>query len=179
MRFVEGPFGGGLIANEETELNGGQADLEVASNLAVLEAGGAQTDPVMVGHLLDENLLGGRGGLVLGDEVIEQQVELGRIFALHEAGAGSEAVREAVAGRFSLAFFGFRSGGLLRIRLIGIDLGFSGHGVKCSFGWYWMGMAREPDPRGRAQRSRPNFTVANRFPKSIGGLRKAFIAKEI
>jgi len=134
VSLIEGPFGGSLVANEDGKVGGRHAELEVDSDLAVLETGGAHADPVMVGHLFDQNLLGRGGGLVLGEEVIEQQVELGGVFASHETGAGSEAVREAVAGRRSLALRSFGSGGLLGIRLIGVDLGLSCHDVKCSFG---------------------------------------------
>jgi len=142
--FVEGPFGGGLIANEEPEVDGGHADYEVALYLAVQEAGGAQIDPVMVGHLFDQDLFGRGSGLVLGDEIIEQQVELGGIFAFHEAGAGGEAVREAIAGRGRFACFGFGSGGLLRIRLIGVDLGLSSHSVNALLGMVCGGWLRSP-----------------------------------
>ena len=99
---MEGPFGGGLIANEDSEFGKGHTELEMELDFAVQEAGGAQVDPVMVGHLFDQNLLGRGGRLVLSEQVIEQQVEDGGIFAGHETGTGREAVREAIAGNLAL-----------------------------------------------------------------------------
>jgi len=35
-----------------------------------------------------------------------------------------------------------------------------------------------PDPQGRAQRSRPNFTLANEWGKSFDGARKMLLGKK-
>lgn len=71
---------------------------------------------VVAGHFFHQNLVGHGGGL-----------EFRGGFALDEAGAGCEAVGEAVEAGFGLRFVGAESGGLLRVRLVGEDLGLHGH----------------------------------------------------
>ncbi len=71
-----------------------------------LEADGAEAEPVADGHLFDEDLFGLGGGLVIGDEGVEEGFELLGVFAGDEGGAGGEAVREAIAGGFGFALRG-------------------------------------------------------------------------
>src|SRR5579863_2083187 len=94
--------------------------------LDILDPIGAEADPVMVGHALDENLFGKGGGLVFADEVVEQSAEVLLVFAGDEAGAGGEAPGKAVAGRFGFAFVGLGTGGFLRVGLVGCDLSLRG-----------------------------------------------------
>jgi len=96
---------GGLVAQVERELT-------IVDDLAggVVEAGffephGAMTEPVMLGHDLDERFFAGCGGLVLLLELSQELVELGLGFGTQhpEFAGGGEAVTEVVArgGGFS------------------------------------------------------------------------------
>jgi len=98
MGFVEGPVGRGLVADEECEVLGNWVvdALHVKAEGAGLEADGAKAEPLIVGHLFDEDLLDVGGGLEFSHEVGVEAVEVVRIFFVEEEGGGSEAVGDGV-----------------------------------------------------------------------------------
>lgn len=74
---------GGPIAQEEAEtlfIDGGHAD-GIRQETFVLQADGALGQPPGLGHVMDEHLFGGVGGLVLGEKGFEEGPERGRVFA--------------------------------------------------------------------------------------------------
>ena len=114
---VEGAFGGGVVADEESQ-GGGKAEFvdgERDAEVAVLEADGAEGEPVGLRHGFDEYLFGRGGGLVFVLEVGEERVELVLVFAGHDGFGGLEAVRETVFAGSGFAFGGLRAGRFLRI----------------------------------------------------------------
>ena len=76
----EGVIGGRPVADEEGKVGGEGAFLRaelVSGKSFALEAEGAQAEPLVLGHFLDEDLLGDVGGLVMGGEVFEETFEFG------------------------------------------------------------------------------------------------------
>jgi hypothetical protein len=78
--------------------------------------------PEIFGQLVDENVFGGVGGLMLGAERGAELVELGGIFAREYEGLGIETMLKGVAAGTSLGLGGLRAGRELRIGLVGGDL---------------------------------------------------------
>ena len=168
MSFVVSPVGGGLVANEESEVRMNIAFGDAGVEERGLEAKGAQTVPLVLYHFLDENLLGGGGRVEFSGEVGEEGVEFLAIFAAKKEGGGVEAVRDAVEGGPGFAFGGLGSGGFLRIGAIGVGLGLSGHG-KSSFECC-IAPERRPGGNGkRAQASRSTSVIANELGKTCSG----------
>ena len=94
MRSVEVTFSAVLIADEEGEVLG---DVDLARNTyvddVVLEAESTSAEPLVLAHSLDEDLLSGGRGLVLGHEVGEEGFEfLGVLFGDEVSGVGREAM---------------------------------------------------------------------------------------
>ena len=88
-----------------------------------LEAERASAEPLVLSHSLDEDLLGGGGGLVLAHEVGEEGFEFLGVLAVNElGGVGREAVGKVVEAGFGLALFGLGPGGFLRVQFIGCNL---------------------------------------------------------
>lgn len=91
----------------------------------------AQTREAPCGHdhLLDEEIFGGAGGLVLGFESLEHFVEMLLIFAGEDGSFGSETVAEGVEADGGPAFGSLGAGAQLGVPAIGVDLLLGGHGA--------------------------------------------------
>ena len=100
--FVERSFMGGLVAQVESELLGGE-DMLVFEDTRVLEAQSAGAKPFMVGHALDENTFGFGLGLVFRCEAGAEFGEFFGIFVVEQVErltvVLTETVGRAVAGR--------------------------------------------------------------------------------
>lgn len=126
---MEGAVVGGLVAKEESELALLIAQRKIVGHSDVLEALGALAEPVMLRHFLDQESFGHGGGLVFGAKAAEEVVEFVLVFGRQDGeGAAGEAVAEIVEAGGGFTGFGLRSGGELRVFLVGGDLDVSGHG---------------------------------------------------
>lgn len=85
-------------------------DLEGAG----LQADGAIGQPVVLGHVFDQQTFGGAGGGVVGDKAMVKGFEIVGIFTLDKLKAGGEAVLECVFATDGLAGFCFGAGGGIR-----------------------------------------------------------------
>jgi len=156
QRFIKGPFDARLVAKEvfdgarvlgvlaEDEgqaLLFGQAGvlaLEFGAEVAEAEVEQAGLDAAQAGetpgghdHLLDEEIFGGSGGVMLGFEGFEQLAELLVIFGGEDGGLGGEAVAEGIEADGGAAFWSSGSRGELGVPAVGVDLFLGGHGC-CS-----------------------------------------------
>ena len=82
----------------------------------------------MLGHAVDQDFLGGGGGLVLGQEGVAQVVVLIGTLPGEEGEGAGEAVAGIVLGGGGATFGGAGAGGVLGVLLVGGDLGLGGHG---------------------------------------------------
>ncbi len=80
----------------------------------------------VLSELINEDFLGGVGGLVLGAELEPQLIEFGGRFVGEDKGFGIEAVLERVLGAALLAFRGARTGGWVGGVRFGEASGFAG-----------------------------------------------------
>jgi hypothetical protein len=80
-------------------------------------------------HLLDEEILGGTGGLVLGLESLERFVEVLLILAGEDGGFGGETVAQGVEADGGAAFGSLGAGAQLGVPAIGVNLLLRGHGA--------------------------------------------------
>ena len=136
---MKGAVVGCLIAQEQRELTVllflGQIRI---THRKVLEALSALAEPVVLGHFCDQEGFGGGCGLVLGAKAAEEGVEFVLVFFQARTtgtkrpvrlggqdgeGAG-EAVAEVVEAGCGFTGFGDRACGVLRVGLVGADLGF-------------------------------------------------------
>src|SRR5205085_2444430 len=88
----------------------------------LLETDGALAEPEVLGHLLDQQLLGRGGGIVFFDETRDESVEGFGIFAFDYRAAGGEAVAQRVLAGAGFAVDGLRACGRLRVGAIGREL---------------------------------------------------------
>lgn len=115
----EAAFGGVDGAGEESE----QTAIDRSANRIGLPGGGfhfaktAET-PEVVGELVDEDLFGGRGGLVLAAERGAEFVEFSGVFTGPDELLRVEAVFEGVLGGAGFPFGGARAGGALGIAAV-------------------------------------------------------------
>ena len=148
-RSVEGALDAGFIAREafdgagtggvvgesaRTGVEGG--GIFVAGELRHAEAeqagfkgAHAAQAPGGHGHLLDEKGFRGSGGLVFGEEGVEQFLEFRGIFVGEDGGLGGEAVAEGVERDGGATFRSARAGGELGIATIGVKLALGRHRV--------------------------------------------------
>ena len=91
---MEVTFGAVLIADEEGEVLGSvDLALDTYGDDVVLEAESTSAEPLVLAHSLDEDLLSGGRGLVLGHEVGEEGFEFLGVFSGDEfSGVGGEAM---------------------------------------------------------------------------------------
>ena len=80
-------------------------------------------------HLLDQEVLGGAGGLVFGLEGVQRLVEVLLIFAGENGGFGGETVAQGVEANGGAAFGSLGAGAQLGVPAIGVNLLLGGHGV--------------------------------------------------
>ena len=83
---------------------------------------GAVSEPAGFGHIVDEVLFGGRGGVVFGEVAVEEVGVIVGVFGWEEGEATvmtGQAVGEAVLGGDGFAFVGDRAGGFLGVLTIG------------------------------------------------------------
>ena len=80
---------------------------------------GAGEGPTGLGHLFDEEVLVGGGGLELGAVLIEEGVEFGRILVGEDGERAGESVLARVLGDRCFSRGGAWSGALFRVLLIG------------------------------------------------------------
>ena len=93
MSPVEVTFSGVFIADEEGEVRGVDVALDARGYDVVLEAESTSAEPLVLAHSLDEDLLSGGSGLVLGREVGEEGFEFLGVFSGDEfSGVGGEAM---------------------------------------------------------------------------------------
>ena len=106
--FVEGSFVGGLVAQVESELLGGE-DVLIFEDAGVLEAQSAHAKPFVISHALDENAFGFGLGLIFLSEAVAEFAEFLGIFVVEKverlAVVLAETVGGAVLGRGLLAGF--------------------------------------------------------------------------
>ena len=99
--FVEGALVSGLIAEEKGEKFFVDA---LGREAVVLEPDGTLLKPVGLGHLADQQVFGGIGGLEIVSEPGKERFEGGSVFARDEELAGSEAVFERITRRSQFGF---------------------------------------------------------------------------
>jgi len=83
------------------------------------------------GHLLDEQGLGGSGGLVFIEKGVEEFLELVGVFIGEDVGLGGEAVAKRVEADGGASFRSARAGAELSVATIGVDLTLGEHRVDC------------------------------------------------
>ena len=115
MGFVERSFGGGLVADEESEVFWEAGLVGLVGEGLGLEAEGSPGEPLIVRHSLDEELFAGGGGVEFVDQLGSEGLEFFRVFAGDEGGLGKEAVGAAVHGGTRFTFFGARISRLLGV----------------------------------------------------------------
>jgi hypothetical protein len=93
---MEGAFVGSLVADEESQRFSIHA---IFGEAIILEAQGALGEPVRLGHLVDEHLFGGVGGLMIGEKGVKERFEIGAVLAGDDHFAGCQAVFERVTRR--------------------------------------------------------------------------------
>lgn len=119
-RFVEGALVGGLVAEEEGEplfVNAGRGEA------VTLEADGALFEPVGLGELVDEEVFGRAGGLMIFDEGLQKSFEFCRVFTGNDERAGCEAVFERITRRSQFALGGDGAGGVEGVGAVGFGSG--------------------------------------------------------
>ena len=105
---MKGPVIGGLVAEEEIEL------FEIVLNQRKgLQADGAVHEPVVAGHIGNQEVLGGAFGLVFGAQGFLEGVKIGGIFRGEEEDACGEAVFGCVLAADGLAGFRAGAGGVM------------------------------------------------------------------
>jgi hypothetical protein len=105
----EGLAGGDAVAHEVGEELGVDGD-------------GSGELPLIGGELVDEELLAGSGGQVLGGEGGAKVVEVRGVLAGQDDGFAGEAVGEAIEGDAGFALGGAGAGGELGVAAVGGDL---------------------------------------------------------
>jgi hypothetical protein len=95
--FVEGPFVGGLVAQVEGELFGGD-DVLIFKDAALLEAESAGAEPFVVGQALDENTFGFGLGLMFFGEPSAEIGKFLRIFVVEKVERLVAVLAETVSG---------------------------------------------------------------------------------
>ncbi len=95
------------------------------------ESAHAAQSPGSHGHLFDEQVFGGSGGLVFGEKGIEQFLKLVRAFIGEDSGLCGEAVAERVEADGGASFGSARAGAELGVATIGVDLTLGEHRVDC------------------------------------------------
>ncbi len=93
--FVEGALMGCLMAQIEQEALAVFADAVIAEDQP-LEPEGAIAEPLMAGHVGDEQAFGFGGGLVLVEEVFEKLGEVFFVFGREDEECASESVAQIV-----------------------------------------------------------------------------------
>src|SRR5882757_663362 len=103
---MEGVFVAGAVADVESEAL--FVDGAVVAEASALETFGAATQPVVLGHAVDQDALGFGVGTMLVVEIGEQDAVGFAAFAREneENVAVREAVAQVIAGRGGFAFFG-------------------------------------------------------------------------
>jgi len=122
--------GGGVIAEALAEEI--VVILAIAVRCRLVDDGGfdavcAGHQPLGLGDLLDEEELVLGGGLKVVEVGGEELVEGVLVFGVEDAEAAGESVFERVGGRPGFAAGGLRTGAVLRVGAIGVDLGFGCH----------------------------------------------------
>ena len=79
------------------------------------------------GHLLDQKILGGPGGLVFGLEGFEQLPEVFLILVVEDGGLGGEAVAQSVEADGVASFGSLRAGAQPGVAAVGVNLTLGGH----------------------------------------------------
>jgi hypothetical protein len=112
MHAEEGPVGGGVVADEESEVLG-DGEIAIFEHLDLedmaLKTEGAEAQPLVGGHFFDEDLFGVDGGLIFSDQTVDESVEFVGVLAGNDGGVGGEAVRKMVHGGDGFAFGSFGS----------------------------------------------------------------------
>ena len=96
------------------------------------DAAEAALNPLGGDEGVDKGEFGGAGGAVVELKCGGEGFEFGGVFAGDDVGPGVDAGFQGVEGRGGFAFGGFGAGGFLGVQAIGVDLGFSGHGLLVS-----------------------------------------------
>jgi hypothetical protein len=78
-------------------------------------------------YLVDEQVFGGAGGLVLGLESFESFLELFLILVGEDCGFGGEAVTQSVEADGGASLGSARAGAFLGVLPVGVDLSLGGH----------------------------------------------------
>ncbi len=117
---VEAEGGEGAVGVDDVEGHGWMSrDQWAGCGGAGEELGFEERDAVEapggVGELVDELGLGGGGGVVLGEELLEVVLVGGEILGGEDGGAAGEAVLEGVEGRAVFAGVGAGAGGVLGV----------------------------------------------------------------
>ncbi|MBZ5592392.1 MAG: hypothetical protein LAP39_09155 [Acidobacteriia bacterium] len=102
----------------------GEAEVKQAG----FDAAHAREAPSRHDHLLDEQVFGGTGGVVLGFERFEQLGELLVIFGGKDGSLGGEAVAKGIEADGGAAIGSAGAGGELGVPAVGVNLLLGGHG---------------------------------------------------
>ena len=113
---------------ESGEGAGGVFGVEGVEGL-VLEAFGALESPGESYGAVGEGGLDGAFGGEFGEHLVAVEFEFALIFADNDGLAGAQAVLEGVLGDGGLAFGGAGAGGFAGVETIGLDLGWTRHGL--------------------------------------------------
>ena len=87
-----------MVADEEPQVVGHVAGGRGFQSKA-LEAASAQGEPLVLGHFLEQNLLGSGGGLKFVVEIGDEQVELLAVFAVDEKDGAGKTIGKSIVGR--------------------------------------------------------------------------------
>jgi hypothetical protein len=130
---VEGDVGGAVVVVEGV--------VEGVGEHAGFEAGGAEDGELGEGDALDGVDFLGVAGLVAGDGVGGEALELVGGFDAEDGVAGGEGVSDGVAGGLDFAFEGFGAGRFEGVGAVGSELFLSGH-TGGLLAWRQRGRAR-------------------------------------
>ena len=132
--LLEGAFVAGAVAHEERQAF--VVERAVFFEAAALESFGAIAQPVVLGHAVDQDMLGfGFGAMLTQESAAEDAIGFGAFERKNEKNVvvAAEAVAKVIAGRGGFALFRFGACGMFRVGSVGGDLRFGRHIFRNSF----------------------------------------------
>ena len=121
--LVERAFVVGLVAEKERQADFGAVSRVFVVEAALLEGAGADAEPLVLGQGIDQQVLGGSGGFVLGAEIGEELVVVCLHFpAEHDEVIAGKAVLTTILAGGGFAFGGAWAGGALRVGSVSSEL---------------------------------------------------------
>ena len=115
-----------MVADEESQVVGHVAGGGGFQSDA-LETASPQGKPLVLGHFLEQDLLGGGGGQKFVVEIGDEQVELLAVFAVDEKDGAGKTIGKSILGGSGFPCRGGWPAGSLGVLAIGVDLGLSSH----------------------------------------------------